>query len=71
MLESIQRSCLTVYDVYNQRYKRLYTNVLDLHFQGQVNYSRFSEILNILNVRFETKIKSSACILPEIRKVIQ
>ena len=35
MLESIHRSCLTVYDVYNQRHERLYTNVFDLHFQGQ------------------------------------
>ena len=73
MLESIQRSCL--YDVYNQRYERSYTNVFDLHFQGQhqgqVTDFEFSEILNIVNVRIDTKIKSAACIQPELRKVIQ
>ena len=31
----------------------------------------FSEILELANVRIDTKIKSVACIQPEIRKVIQ
>ena len=73
MLESIQRSCL--YDVYNQRYERSYTNVFDLYFQGQpsgqVTDFEFSEILDLANVKIDTKIKSLACIQPEIRKVIQ
>ena len=37
LLKSIQRSCL--YDVYNQRYERTYTNVFDLQFQGQPSRS--------------------------------
>ena len=73
MLESIQRSCL--YDVYNQRYERSYTNVFNLIFkvnhQGQVTDFGFSEILDIVNVRIDTKIKSAACIQSELRKVIQ
>ena len=53
-----------------------YTNVFDLHFQGQPSRSRwldfgFSEILDLANVRIDTKIKSVACIQPGIRKVIQ
>ena len=73
MLESIQRSCL--YDVYNQRYERSYTNVFDLHFQGQPSRSGdlfwVSEILDLANVGIDTKIKSVVCIQPDIRKVIQ
>ena len=38
--------------------------------QGQVTDSGFSEILDIVNVRIDTKIKSIACIQPEISKVI-
>ena len=73
MLESILRSCL--YDVYNQKYERSYTNVLTFMFkvnhQGQVTDSGFSEISDLTNVRINTKIKFLACIQPEIRKVIQ
>ena len=63
-----------MYDVYNQRHERSYTNLFVLHFkvdhQGQVSDSRFFEILNIGNVRIDTEIKSVACIQPELRKVI-
>ena len=58
MLESIQRSCL--YGIYNQRYERSYTNVFDLHFQSQVTDFRFSEILDILNVKIDSVTKSAA-----------
>ena len=36
-----------------------------------MTYFGFSEILDFANVRIDTKIKSVACILPEIWKVIQ
>ena len=42
-----------------------------LKVQGQVTDFAFSEILDLANVRIDTKIKSLACIQPEIRKVIQ
>ena len=38
--------------------------------QGQVNEHGFSEILDIENVKIDTKIESIACIQPEICKVI-
>ena len=38
--------------------------------QGQVTEHGFSEILDIENVKIDTKIESVACIQPEIRKVI-
>ena len=38
--------------------------------QGQVTENRFSEILDIENVRIDTKIESIASIQPEISKVI-
>ena len=38
--------------------------------QDQVTELGFSEILNIENVRIDTKIESIACIPPEISKVI-
>ena len=42
-----------------------------VNHQGQVTDFRFSEILDLANVRIDTKIKSVACIQPEMRKVIQ
>ena len=47
------------------------TFIFKVNYQGQVTYSGFSEILDLANVRIDTKIKSVACIQPEIRKVIQ
>ena len=71
MLKSIQRSCL--YYVCNQRYERTNTSVLTFIFkvnhQGHVTYFRFSEILDIANVRIDTKIKSAAGRQPEKRIV--
>ena len=73
MLESIQRSCL--YDVYNRDTKghtqMCLTFIFKVNHQGQVTDFAFSEILDLANVRIDTKIKSLACIQPEIRKVIQ
>ena len=45
--------------------------IFKVNHQGQVTYFGFSEILDLANVRIDTKIKSVACIQPEIRKVIQ
>ena len=68
MLESTLRS--TSYHVCNRRYERSCKKVFDLDFkvkhQGQVTYFGFSEILDFANVRIDTKIKSVACIQPEI-----
>ena len=47
------------------------TFIFKVNYQGQVTDFRFSEILDIVNVRINTKIKSAACIQPELRKVIQ
>ena len=47
------------------------TFIFKVNHQSQVTDSRFSEILDLANVRIDTKIKSVACIQPEIRKVIQ
>ena len=47
------------------------TFIFKVNHQGQVNDFAFSEILDLANVRIDTKIKSLACIQPEIRKVIQ
>ena len=49
------------------------TFIFKVNHQGQVTDFGFSEILDIVNVRIDTKIKSVACIQPElrIRKVIQ
>ena len=74
MLESIQRSYL--YDVYNQRYERSYiyvclTFIFKVNHQGQVTDFTFFELLDIVTVGTDTKIKSAAYIQPEIRKVIQ
>ena len=42
-----------------------------VNHQGQVIDFRFSEILDIVNVRIDTKIEFVSCLEPEIRKVIQ
>ena len=52
------------------------TFIFKINHQGQVTDFRFSEILDIVDVRIDTKIKSAACIqLPylqsEICKVTQ
>ena len=47
------------------------TFIFKVNRQGQVTGLGFSEILDIVNVRIDTKIKSAACIQPELRKVIQ
>ena len=47
------------------------TFIFKVNHQGHVTDFRFSEILDLENVRIDTKIKSVACIQPEIRKVIQ
>ena len=47
------------------------TFIFKVNHQGQVTDFRFSEILDLANVRIDTKIKSVACIQPEMRKVIQ
>ena len=47
------------------------TFIFEVNHQGQVNNSGFSEILDIGNVRIDTKIRSTACIQPELDKVIQ
>ena len=47
------------------------TFIFKVNHQGQVTDFGFSEMLDIVNVRIDTKIKSAACIQPELRKVIQ
>ena len=47
------------------------TLIFKVNHQGQVTDFGFSEILDFENVRIDTKIKSAACIQPELRKVIQ
>ena len=47
------------------------TFIFKVNHQGQATDLRFSEIFDLANVRIDTKIKSVACIQPEIRKVIQ
>ena len=46
------------------------TFIFKVNHQGQVIDFGFSEIFEIVNVRIDTKIKSVACIQPDIRKVI-
>ena len=43
---------------------------IKVNHQGQVTEIRFSEFLDIENVRIDTKIESIACTQPEISKVI-
>ena len=47
------------------------TFIFKVNHQGQVTDFGFSEILDLANVRIDTKIKSVACIQPGIRKAIQ
>ena len=44
------------------------TFIFKVNYQGQVTDFGFSEILNIVNVRIVTKVKSAACIQPELKK---
>ena len=46
------------------------TFIFKVNHQGQVTDCGFCEILDIVNVGIDTKIKSVACIQPELRKVI-
>ena len=47
------------------------TFIFKVNHQGHVTDFKFSEILDLANARINTKIKSVACIQPEIRKAIQ
>ena len=47
------------------------TFIFKVNHQGQVTDFGFYEILDIVNVRIDTKIKSVACVQPELRKVIR
>ena len=47
------------------------TFIFKVNHQGHVTDSGFSEIVDLANVRIDTKIKPVARIQPEIRKVIQ
>ena len=53
------------------RAKKCLTLIFKVNHQGRVNDFGFSELLDIVNVRIDTKIKSASCIQPELRKVIQ
>ena len=44
---------------------------IKVNHQGQRTDSGFSDILDIVNVRIDTKIESIACIQPEMSKVIR
>ena len=46
------------------------TFIFKVNHKGQVTDLGFYEILDILNARIDTKIKSAACIQPKLRKVI-
>ena len=46
------------------------TSKIKVIHRGQVTDFEFFEILDIVNVRIDTKIVSIACIQPEINKVI-
>ena len=45
--------------------------IFKVNHQGHVTDFEISEILDLANVRMDTKIKSVACIQPEIKKVIK
>ena len=47
------------------------TFIFKVSHQGNMKDLKFSEILDIVNVRIDTKIKSAACLQPELRKVVQ
>ena len=47
------------------------TFIFKVNHRSQVTDFGFSEILDLANVRIDTKIESVACIQPKIRKVIQ
>ena len=50
--------------------KRCLTLNFKINHQGQVTEFGFSEILDIVNVRIDSKIKSVSCIQPELREAI-
>ena len=47
------------------------TFIFKVNYESHVTDLGFSEILDIVNVRIDTKINSAACIQPELIKVIQ
>ena len=47
------------------------TFIFKFNHQGQLTNSVFFEILDLANIRIDTKIKCVACIQPGMRKVIQ
>ena len=57
-------------DVYNQRYEghtqMCLTFIFMVNHQGQMTHSKFSEILDIVDVRIDTKIQSTSCTQPEL-----
>ena len=53
-----------------QSWKNGFNLKIKVNYQSQVTDFEFSEILDIVNFRIDTKIKSVACIQPELRKVI-
>ena len=58
-------SCLQP-EIWKGHAKSVLTLIFKVKHQGQVTYFEFSEILDFANVRIDTKIKSVACIQPEI-----
>ena len=65
----IDTKIMSVHDVYNQRYGKLQmclTYISKVNKQGQVTDFGFYEILDIVDVRIDTKIMSAACIQPEL-----
>ena len=72
MLESIRRSSL--YHVYSPRKQRLYRYIcmtLNFEVNRQGHMIRFGlfEISDLENVEINTKIKSVACLQPEVEEV--
>ena len=51
--------------------KRCLTLIFKVKHQGQVIDFGFCAILDLENVRIDTKVKSASCIQPELMKVIQ
>ena len=73
MLESTPRSGLYLYTAGDKKGHTM--NGCDLEFQGQQSRSRnffnIFDILDLENVRIDTKINFVSCLQPEIRKVMQ
>ena len=47
------------------------TSIFKVNYQDQVTDFAFFEILDLADVRIDTKIKCLTCMQPEIRQVIQ